>query len=270
MSKWLAAAEEELGVQLLDRTTRSQRVTDAGQRFYEQAKEIVAAYDGAVAELREGESVVRGRIRLSVPVVFGRLYVVPLVAKLLRAHRELEIEMAFADRYVSLVEEGFDLAVRVGAPVDSSLTSHALGDSRRRLVASPGYLRAHGKPATPRDLAGHQCLPHTYGGATAIWTFSKGGKSHRVSVRGRVSASNSEATLALAKSGLGICLLASWLVDPDVRAGRLVSLLPEYGAPRAPIRALTPPGRRPPPRVRALIAHLREGLAPALDASGRA
>lgn len=266
-SKWLAATEEELGVQLIDRTTRSQRATSAGQRFYEQAREILSAYDNAVAELREGESVVRGRIRLSVPVVFGRIYLVPMIADFLHKHPALEIDLVFADRYVSLVDEGFDLAVRVGVPVDSSLVTHSLGESRRRLVASPRYLRKHGTPTAPRDLRDHECLVHTNLSAPTTWRFSRGGRTHRVAVRGRVSANNSEATLALARSGLGICLLASWLVDTHIRAGRLVQLLPEYDAPAAPVRALTPPGRNLAPRVRALIDFVRERLTEICSAS---
>lgn len=260
VSKWLLALEDELGVQLLDRTTRSQRTTDAGQRFYDRALGILSGYDSAVAELKEGDDILRGRIRMSLPVVFGRLYVVPQVTRFLKKHKDLELQMVLGDHYVSLVDEGYDLAVRVGAQVDSSLRSHYLGDSARRLVASPGYIKAHGQPDSPKELERHECLLHNDLGGRTVWSFSDGDKRYRISVRGRVAANNSEATAAMARSGLGICLLADWLVDADLRSGRLVQLLPELTPPSAPIRALTPPGRHTPPRVRALIEHLRDNM----------
>lgn len=260
VSKWLAGLEQDLGVRLLDRTTRSLRVTDTGQRFYQHALGIVAAYDEAISDLHQGGTHVHGRIRMSLPVVFGRLFIVPLMAKFLRQHPQLELDMMFNDRYVSLVEEGYDLAVRVGIPVDSSLRLHALGGSRRCLVASPGYLRSHGLPATPHDLAKHECIALSSVSPRARWTFSNAERTQRVTVRGRVRVDNSEAALALARAGTGICLLASWLVDPDIRAGRLVHLLPAYEAPFAPVQALTAPGGRVKPGVRRVIEHLRAGL----------
>lgn len=260
VSKWMASLEEEVGLTLLERTTRAQRVSDAGQRFYERAIAIVDAYDEAVGEARQQSPELRGRIRMSLPVVFGNLFVVPQVTKFLRRHKNVHIEMVFGDRYVNLVDEGFDVSIRVGVQVDSSLRSHFLGDSERRLVASPGYVKQRGTPVTPKDLERHECLVHTGAAGQAMWSFSRGEHRHRVSVRGRVAANNSEATLQMARSGLGVCLLASWLVDTDLRSGRLIRLLENYDAPPASIRALTPPARYTPPRVRALIAYLRESF----------
>ena len=265
VSKWLAALEEELGVTLLDRTTRAKRVTDAGHQFYGRAKDVLATYEGAVADVRTDESVIRGRLRINLPVVYGQLFVVPIVAKFLKVHREIEIDMVFSDRYVNLVDEGFDLALRVGTPVDSSLRCVTLGRSERQLVASPGYLKARGCPKIPGDLAHHECLVHVDAERPTAWRFQRRGHSHRVLVRGRGPTNNSEATRALARSGLGIALLASWLVEGDVRSGRLTQILPDYRAPEAPVQALTAPGRRLAPRVRALIEHLRRGLASTLD-----
>ena len=260
VSKWLAAMEVDLGTQLLDRTTRSQRVTDAGQQLYERAKTIVSLYEQTVAELREGDAVIRGRIRISLPTVFGRRYVVPLVTDLLRKHEALEVEMLLSDRYVSLVEEGYDLAVRVGVPIDSTLRSHTLGETTRKVVAAPSYLDANGIPSTPRELERHQCLVHAEPGRKTLWRFIQNGKTFRASVRGRACANHSEATLLMARRGLGICMLASWLVEDDIEAGRLVQLLEDYDPPNAPIRALTPPGSHLPRRIRLLLDYLRTGL----------
>ncbi len=269
VSKWIAQLEQELGVRLLDRTTRSVRVTESGQQLYRSATAIVSAYDEAVAEVRQDAAVLRGRIRMSVPVVFGRRFIVPAVAEFLQQHPAIELDLSFGDRYVSLVEEGFDLVVRVGVPVDSTLQSHALATGRRYLVAAPDYLEAHGVPRTPANLESHQCLVHTERSTRAAWSFERKGTSQRVRVGGRVTANNSESTLHMARAGLGVALLASWLVEDDLARGTLVPLLPRYALPSAPIRALTAPGRLLPPKVRVLIDHLREAIITGLGSNAK-
>ncbi len=270
VSKWIAALEEELGVRLVDRTTRSLRATEAGQRFYRRAASIVPDYEAAVGEAREATAELRGPIRMSVPVVFGQRFIVPAVTRFLLLHESIELELIFGDRYVSLVEERFDLAIRVGVPVDSALSSHSLAEGRRYLVASPAYLERCGAPEDPSGLERHQCLvPHGHGqrgdqNPPGAWSFRRGKKVYRVRVGGRVCTNHSEATLHLARAGMGVALLASWLVEPDILQGALVALLPDFEPPSAPVRGLTPPGRFLTPRVRALIEHLRRELAPAL------
>lgn len=263
VSKWLRHLEAELDTSLIDRTTRAQRITEAGRRLYERATEVLAAYETALSDLRAGDAALHGRIRASVPAVFGRRYLLPPLIELLVAHPELELDLAFSDRYVRLVEAGFDVAVRVGVPVDSTMVSHPLGRTPRRVVASPRYLSAHGYPRTPGDLGAHSCLLHSDIRTGSVWQFRAEDGVHRATVRGRIAANQSEALRAMATQGLGIALLASWLVDEDIQEGRLVSLLPRYEAPEARIVALTPPGRRTPPRVRALIEHVRGALAAA-------
>ena len=257
VSKWMQSLESQLGVQLIERTTRAMHVTDAGQRFYRSALEVLHAYDAAVGSVRHGDTTLQGRIRVNVPEVFGRLHVVPHVARFALKHPELSLELSFADRYVDLVGEGFDLAIRLGQPTDSTLRVQGMGSTSRRLVASPGYVKRRGTPSSPKALSEHDCLPHS----TAMgnrWTFTREGRTQRIRVRGRVVANNSEATLALVRRGLGIGLLATWLVDGDLRAGRLVPLLDAYETPTARINALMPPGRYTPPPVGALVEFLRE------------
>lgn len=257
VSKWMQSLESQLGVQLIERTTRAMHVTDAGQRFYRSALEVLDAYDAAVGSVHHEDTSLRGRIRVSVPEVFGRLHVVPRVARFSLKHPQLSLELSFADRYVDLVGEGFDLAIRLGQPTDSTLRVQHMGRTSRRLVASPGYVKRRGAPASPKALGEHDCLPHS----TAMgdrWAFTRNGRTQRVHVRGRVVANNSEATLALVRRGLGIGLLATWLVDADIRSGRLVTLLEGYETPSAKINALLPPGRYTPPRVGAFVDFLRE------------
>jgi len=260
VSKWLSALESELDTQLIERTTRAMHVTDAGRRFHLRALAVLEAYDSALDSVHEDPSALRGRIRISVPEVFGRLHVVPHVARFVQRHPGIAVDLMFADRYVNLVEEGFDLAIRIGRSADSMLRAQALGSTDRCVVASPGYVRRRGAPSTPDDLYSHDCLSHS-SVLGNTWSFTRGGRTNRVPVRGRITANNSEATLALARRGLGIGLLARWLTEPDVRAGRLVPLLEDYVTPTAKIRALTPPGRHGTPRVRAMIEHLRDALA---------
>lgn len=168
---------------------------------------------------------------------------------------ELEIDTRLSDHYVRLVEKGYDLAIRVVVQVDSSLRLHPLAESERRVVAAPSYLSEHRVPTAPKELERHQCLVHAQPGTQTLWQFTRAEKSFRASVQGRASINHSEATLEIARAGRGICMLASWLIDKDIE---------EYAPPAAPIRALTPPGRHVPVRIRLLLEHFRQGLRAAL------
>lgn len=260
-SKWIAELEDEWGVGLVERKTRSIHLTDAGRRLLARATEVLAAFDDMSRELREKSPEPSGRVRLSVPVAFGRLFVAPAVAEFLRRHPKVEAELVLDDRHVDLVDRGFDLVVRVGVPTDTSARARKLADGRRCLVASPAYVKAHGQPDTPRDLAQHECLVHGEIDAAALWRFGRErGAEIPVPVRGRVAANSSEAVLAMARRGLGIALLAEWLVADDLRKKKLVALLPSFPAPPAPIYVLTPPSRFMPSAVRALSEHLAASL----------
>lgn len=261
-SKWLALLEEEFGVTLIARTTRALHVTEAGETFYGRAKELLAAYEDTAATLSNSAPQVAGRLRVNVPVVFGRLFVVPIVTQFLQRFPKVELDLVFADRYVNLVEEGFDVAVRVGVPTDNNCRSRSLGGTKRRLVASPAYVAAHGAPRHPSELSAHSCLLHSDSSPAALWLFQKGKKDYRAPVRGRFAANNSEALLAAARGGLGIALLADWLVESDVQRKRLVTVLTDYSTVDAPLNALMAPGRHVHPRVRAFVEFLAERLAP--------
>ncbi|NOU30698.1 MAG: LysR family transcriptional regulator [Polyangiaceae bacterium] len=254
-SKWVAELEEELGVGLVERTTRAIRITEAGQRFARRAVEILDAVDETTRELSDlGEREPSGRVRVSAPVVYGRLFVAPLMAKFLKHHPRVEAELVLSDRYVNLVEEGFDLAIRVGVPADTSARGRKLADSARRLVASPAYVEKHGAPKTPKELERHPCLTHSEAFAGAIWRFRLGpGREVPVAVRGPLSSNNSDVALEMARRGLGIALLADWLVAADLRANKLVELLPDHQAPPAPVFAVTPASRFVAAPVRALL-----------------
>jgi DNA-binding transcriptional LysR family regulator len=267
ISKWMAGLEAELGVPLLHRTTRASRLTEAGETFLARAREVLAAYDRALAEVQARAPELRGRLRASVPVVFGARYVVPAASAFLRAHPGVELELVYSDRYQRLVDEGLDLAVRVGIPADTSARAIALGRSRRHLVASPAYLEGAPPLRGPADLSAHRCLLHTGLDAAVTWSFrDPDGHAVRASVRGRFSANHSASLLAMARAGHGVALLADWLLQDDLASGRLVSLLEGFEPPPAPIQGLVPAGRAVHPRVRAFLDLLRDHLRRALPA----
>ncbi len=272
VSKRVAALEEELGRTLIQRTTRQQQVTDAGRLFYARAVELLALYDATTTELTR-DTALSGHLTASVPVVFGQRFVVPFVARFLKRHPEIDLELRFSDRYVNLLDDNVDVAIRVGTPADSSFRARTIAEAGRVLVASPGYLARRGTPKRPEQLADHACLRHT-GLPASTWTFERRGAPVRARVHGRFTADHSEALLALARAGFGLALLADWLVAEDVKKGRLVALFGAKGSPYrttpAPVQAVFPPTRSGAPRaavhprVRAFVDALAEHLAAAL------
>lgn len=260
-SKWVAELESQLGAKLVERTTRSVRITEDGQRLLARAREVLATFDELRADFEQRAPAPRGQVRVSVPVVFGRLFVVPAVADFLKRYPEVSVDLVMNDRYVNLVEEGFDLAIRVGIPTDTSARGRKLAESRRLLVAAPGYLKSRGRPQRPDDLRKHECLVHGDGSAKVVWRFgNEADKGFPIPIHGRFTANNSEAVALMARKGLGLALLADWLVADDIRRGRLVPLLEGFDAPPAPVYALSPPGRFSAVAVRALGDHLADAI----------
>lgn len=260
-SKWVAELEAELGVTLLDRTTRSLHVTDAGRRFLTRSKDVLAAFDEMTNELRERTPEPIGRLRISAPVVFGRLFVLSPVSEFSKAFPKVEIELVFDERYVNLVDDGFDLAIRVGVPANTTARGRKLAETRRRLVAAPSYVRARGTPKHPRELGDHDCLMHGEATAASVWRFARErGAEVPVAVRGRFATNSSEAVLHMARAGLGIGLLADWLVEHDLEQRTLVPLLEDFKTPTAPVYAMTPPGRYTTTTVRAFVEHLEASI----------
>ena len=268
-SQRLSRLEKTLGVRLLHRTTRQLHPTPEGLALAEQGRGLVEDLDALVGGLRQAGTGVAGTLRVTTSAGFGRLHLSPLLPEFLARHPALRISMDLDDRVVDLVTAGFDLAIRIGALDDSSLVARRLAPNRRVLVASPDYLKRRGAPNVPADLADHDCLVLTGAqGRQDEWRMGDGqGGEIRVRVQGRMESNFGELLRDAAVAGMGIALHSTWHVAEDIRAGRLVEVLPDYPLATTGVWAVMPQRRLVPPRVRVFVEFLAErfGENPAWD-----
>lgn len=257
-SKLVSKLESDLGVQLLKRTTRALSPTEVGLAYHERIRGLLEAFDALDASVRNASGAPAGRVRLTAPSSFGNRQLVPALIDFARAYPDIELDVSFSDRVVNLVDEGFDLAVRIGKPADSSLMVRKLCDACIVLVAAPDYLDRHGPPAHPQDLASRDCIIDTNFRDAFNWRFAgpEHGQTLSVAVTGRLRFSNGEACLAAAETGLGIARLPSFIAGESIRAGRVVELLKAEKAPPLAVHALYPPARHLALRVRTLVDFL--------------
>lgn len=261
MTRAVAALEERLGARLLNRTTRSVALTEAGTNALEVARRALAGFDELEGVASAGRQELRGRVAVTASVLFGRLHVLPVVQAFLRDHPGATIRLVLVDRVVSLVEEGFDVAVRLGRLPDSSLRAIRAGEVRRGVYASPKYLRARGTPRAPQELARHACVACS--AVTPVpdrWTFEREGRSFVVPVTARLVVNTAEAAIDAALAGLGATCVLSYMVDAQVRAGRLERILGAFEPPAVPVHVVVPAGRFVGPIVRAFVDRAAESL----------
>ena len=248
VSRRLSRLEQELGAQLLTRTTRGAALTEAGATFREHAARVCAEMQAARDSIApEGD--VRGLLRVSAPLSFGATHIAPVLAELARRHPRLQVHAAYSDRRVDLVGEGFDVAIRLGTLADSNLVARRIRAFRGRTVASPAYLAAHGAPQTPEEIAAHPALMQ----GTESWRFTVAGSVITVHPQGRFKADNGQALVSGALAGLGIAALPDFLIEEHLATGALVPLLVQYPMPEAGLYVVRPPGSHPPRKVRTLI-----------------
>lgn len=267
MSQRIADLERAAGVPLVRRTTRSVRLTEAGQQLVDATREAFAQIESSFAGVRNLASGPRGLLRVTAPVALGRQQVVPHLGEFLRQHPEVRLELDLSDRLVPLAQEGFDLAIRHVASPPETHVAWALCETRSLLLASRAYLRRRGRPERPEDLAAHDCLHYLRAGEAALWTLepADGGERVGVPVRGPLAANNSEVLREATLQGLGIGLLPDFSAQQAVRSGRLVEVLPRWrpvGGFGGRIYALRPHAAHVPKAVQAFVAHLRAALAP--------
>lgn len=255
MTRHVAALEERLGVRLLNRTTRAVSLTDAGLRFLERSRRILADLDEAeqMAESERGEPM--GRLVVSAPQVFGRLHVGPLICEFMSAHPKLQAELQLSDRMVNLVEDGIDVAIRIGRLPDSSDIARKVGAVRRVLVASPGYLADAGAPETLEALKTHRLISFTSLTASHLWKFAQEGAALEISVRPSYVSNSADAAIWHASQGGGITMALSYQVVDHLRDGRLKLLLPDLEPAPYPVQFVYPSSRLLSLKVRAFLEH---------------
>lgn len=269
VSKRIARLEQRAGVRLLARTTRHVAPTEAGLALYERCLRILREVDDAELLVAGMTQSPRGLLRISAPVYFGEVYVAPLIAELLRAEPELRVELSLADRFVDLVSEGFDLAVRIGELTGASLTARRLARTRIVACASPDYLERRGRPLTPKELINHDCLRYSLDPIRNTWRFrGKNGEPLVIPVTGPLESNHGGSLRQAAIAGLGVVLLPTFYAADALERGALVSLLEDFCDVELGIYGVYPAGRFVPPKTRACIDHLASRL-PASLVSGR-
>ncbi len=260
ISRQVAALEGHLGARLLMRTTRALTLTDDGRAFYEHALRALEAVGEAENAVGRRQAKPTGTLRLAVPVVIGRLHIVPRLARFLSRYPEVAIDLAMSDGFVDLVEQGIDLAIRVGEITDQSLVARKIGMVRRLTVASPTYLKAKGTPRTPQDLIRHDCIVYTRLATGNRWYFESSEGPLSVSVLGRFRVDNSEAVREGVLSGLGIAVIPAFAFSDEITRGAVKVLLKTYEPKLLPLNAIYPSRRYVPLRVRAMIDFLAQEL----------
>ncbi len=253
VSRRVAALERAVGVRLLQRTTRSLGVTDAGRLYYEQGSRALRLIDDAHQRLAEARAEPSGTIRVSAPVGFGSGFLTATVFDVLAAYPKARVELRLTDDKLNLVENGIDLAFRTGVLPDSTLIARRFGATRRILCASPDYLARRGVPAVPSDLADHDCVIAGPSVAGASWVLDGPQGQETIMVSGRFAANEMQAVAAAALAGHGIAQLPDGIADPRVRDGRLRRVLPDYATPAGGLHAVYPSGQHLSPLVRAFI-----------------
>lgn len=258
IAKSVARLEERLGVRLFNRTTRRFALTAEGQSFYATCVRVLAELENAEAALNEQRLWPRGRLRVDLPVVFGRRWVVPILLDIGGRYPELSLEVSLTDRRIDPIEEGIDLVIRIGDLDDSTtLVARGLGLQKSVVCASAAYLGSHGCPASLDELDDYSCIVFGRGGQTLPWWFVDGkGAPFAKSVNGQFAFNHSDAICDAVLAGRGIALLSTWLIDEHLRAGRLIPILPEIETRGFPIHALWPHARHMAPKVRVVVDEL--------------
>lgn len=257
VSKYVAALEERLGTKLFVRSTRQLKLTESGSEYYDYCARILDDLSEAEMNVGRGRSFPTGTLRISSTATFGRLFILPFLWDFLTKYPDLNIDMILEDRYVDLVKEGVDMAIRVGPLADSSMIARKLGVSERVIVASPEYLKVNGEPETLADLNNHDCLIYSLQPSPHEWEFNSALGIEKIRIAGRFSATNPEAIGEAAMAGMGIAVVMLWSARDYIEQGRLQIILNDYKPTPLEVHAMYPERRFTPKKVRMLIDHLR-------------
>lgn len=262
VSKTVSALEDRLGARLLNRTTRRLSLTEAGAAFYERAARILEEAEEAELAVTRLQDEPHGTLRVNAPTNFGERHLAPALADFMARYPALAIDLALEDRFVDVVDEGFDLALRIAALPGSSLIARRLAPNRRVVCASPAYLERAGTPLRPSDLRRHDCLAYTYLATGNAWRFAGAGDPVSVRIAGRLSINNGEALRHAALAGLGLVMLPTFIVGEDLRSGTLRAVLREFTDTATSVYAVYPHSRHLSAKVRAFVDFLAERFGP--------
>lgn len=256
MSKTVMELEHVLGVRLLDRTTRRVRTTEAGLAYYERCVDILSRVEETEMQVSSLQAEPKGVLKVNGPTSFGALYLGPAVADFMAGYPELKVELTVTDRFIDPIEEGVDVTIRIAELTDSSLIARKLAPARRVFVASPSYVANHGAPEAPEDLARHACL--TYGHTTTLqrWRIMRNGEAIMVPIHSIVCSNNGDILRSAALKGLGVAILPTFLVGPDIEAGRLETILDHFPQPNLGIHAIYASNRYLAAKTRAFVDFL--------------
>jgi DNA-binding transcriptional LysR family regulator len=262
VSKAIAQLEERLQTRLLLRSTRGLTTTEAGQAYYESARRAIAMVDEADGAARGVSADLVGKLRICAAVTFARLHVIPHIKRFLDRHPALEIEVMLDDRQIDLLENGIDVALRMGDLGDSSMTARRIATGRRMVVAAPAYLAERGVPQVPTELAQHEAVVYlSDSGGAATWSFERDSTELSINVNGRVRVNAAEGVRAAVCAGVGVAIVSEWMFAPELASGAVEQLLPEWNLPTIDLWAVYPSGRLTSAKARAFTAFVQEVMA---------
>ncbi|MET0935406.1 MAG: LysR substrate-binding domain-containing protein [Luteibacter sp.] len=268
VSKQVALMEGRLGVQLLRRTTRGLSLTEAGQQYYDSITQVLASIDEAEARVGNARTNPGGLLRVAISAAFGRFFVVPVLPEFFARYPEVTIDLDITERHVSLVEDGIDLAIRIGALSDSSLVAKQIGSVRHATVGTPAYFAKHGVPVHPRDVAAMPAVVFQFNGASRPWRFAENGEPLNVEAKALVRTNDAEHIRAAVLAGLGMGHNPSWLYASDLREGRLRQVLVDFRPPSFPVNAVSHAGRRQPRKAQVFVEFLAEKFGEIAELNG--
>jgi DNA-binding transcriptional LysR family regulator len=261
VSKSIAQLEERLGVRLLVRSTRGLMSTEAGRNFYERARRIIEEAHEADRAARGAGAGLAGRLRVGAPVTFTRLHIVPRLPLFLAAHPDLSIDLVLDDRPIDLIQEGVDIALRMGALPDSSLIARKVATGRRLVVGTPAYFKRAGIPATPAELSSHAAVIYAQdGNGGDAWTFGQGASQASVRLSGRLRVSAAEGVRAAVLGGMGLAITSEWMFAPELASGHVHAVLGDWSLPAIDLWAVFPTGRLASAKAEAFAAYAAVGL----------
>ncbi|MGB9493257.1 MAG: LysR family transcriptional regulator [Azonexus sp.] len=256
VTRQIAALETHLGVKLMVRSTRRLALTSAGTAYLEKCRVILNLVEAAETDVAEDRQTPRGNVRISLPLSFGLKRLAPRLLEFSQRYPEVALDMDYSDRRVNLIEEGIDLSIRITRRLQSGDVARKIGSGHLLVIASPDYLARHGRPRHPSELAHHECLGYTAGGAGLSWQFMVDGQLASFPVRSRINANNGDVLTEAAAQGLGITLQPDFIADSFLAAGRVESILADFPVPELGIYAMLPSNRHVPHRVRVLMDFL--------------